>query len=369
MKVLRDLDVEDKIVLVRVDYNVPLELDDAGEWQVASDLRIRASLPTLRYLREHGAKKIILISHLGRPSVKEQALSLAPVAERLAWLLAEGGGATDEDSVVPPSVDFIDHLDVKGVKSAIDKLPKGGIILLENLRFDPREKANDIDFARELIDATGAEIFVQDGFAVTHRAHTSTDALAKLLPSAAGFLVEKEIEGLSQAIQDPEHPFVVIIGGAKVEDKQPLIDEFKSSADQILVGGKIAADGYKTDDPKIYVAEDFDEDADGNKLDIGPLATAKFLEVLSTAKTVLWNGVLGKTEDPAFATSSEMIAKYLGEHNGEIKTIICGGDTTGFVENLTEKYPDLGFSLISTGGGAALEFLLGNKMPGIEVLE
>lgn len=368
MRTLRDIDVEDKIVLVRTDYNVPLELDDAGEWQVASDLRIRASLPTLRYLREHGAKKIILISHLGRPKGKDPALSLAPVAERLAWLLAQEGSAGSDSSMVPPTVDFVDHLDVKGVKSAIEQLPKGGIILLENLRFDPREKANDVNLARELIDATGAEIFVQDGFAVTHRAHTSTDALARLLPSAAGLLVEKEVAGLSQAIRNPEHPFVIIIGGAKAEDKQPLIDEFKVPADQILVGGKIAADGYKTDDPKVYVAEDFDEDADGNRLDIGPLATAKFLEVLGTAKTVLWNGVLGKTEDPAFATSSEMVAKYLGGHH-EMETIICGGDTTGFVESLVEKYPNLRFSLISTGGGAALEFLLGNKMPGIEVLE
>lgn len=387
MRTLRDIDVEDKIVLVRTDYNVPLELDDAGEWQVASDLRIRASLPTLRYLREHGAKKIILISHLGRPKGKDPALSLAPVAERLAWLLAQEGSAGSDSSMVPPTVDFVDHLDVKGVKSdrvendpcsaklavtrvksAIEQLPKGGIILLENLRFDPREKANDMDFARELIDATGAEIFVQDGFAVTHRAHASTDALARLLPSAAGLLVEKEVAGLGQAIRNPEHPFVIIIGGAKAEDKQPLIDEFKVPADQILVGGKIAADGYKTDDPKVYVAEDFDEDAKGNRLDVGPLATAKFLEVLGTAKTVLWNGVLGKTEDPAFATSSEMVAKYLGEHH-EIETIICGGDTTGFVEGLVEKYPNLRFSLISTGGGAALEFLLGNKMPGIEALE
>lgn len=127
-------------------------------------------------------------------------------------------------------------------------------------------------------------------------------------------------------------------------------------------------DGYKASSSKIYVAEDFDEDVAGDKLDIGPLSTGKFLDVLKDAKTILWNGVLGKTEDPAFATSSEMIAKYLGEHSA-LKTIICGGDTTGFVENLTEKYPDLNFSLISTGGGAALEFLAGHKMPGLEVLE
>lgn len=382
MRTLKDIDVKDKIILVRADYNVPLSCDEEGKYQVESDLRIRASLPTLQYLREHGAKKIILISHLGRPKGRDESLSLAPVAERLAWLLAE-----ESSEGVPPVVEFIDNLDVKWVKSdggeihpcsdklavtrvksAIEQLPDGAIILLENLRFDPREKANDSEFAKELIAATGAEIFVQDGFAVTHRAHTSTEAIAKLLPSVAGFLVEKEVQGLSRAIKDPERPFVVIIGGAKVEDKQPLIAEFEPRADRILVGGKIAADGYKASDSKVYVAEDFDEDADGDKLDIGPLATGKFLEILAGAKTVLWNGVLGKTEDPAFATSSEMIAKFLGEQK-EIKTIICGGDTTGFVENLTEKYPNLEFSLVSTGGGAALEFLLGNKMPGLEALE
>ena len=382
MRTLKDIDVKDKTILVRADYNVPLSYDNEGKWQVESDLRIRASLPTLQYLREHEAKKIILISHLGRPKGKDESLSLAPVAERLAWLLAEE--STDE---VPPVVEFIDDLDVKWVKSdreefhsssnklaitrvknAIEQLPSGAIILLENLRFDPHEKANDPEFAKEIITATGAEIFVQDGFAVTHRAHTSTNAIARLLPSVAGLLVEKEVDGLSRAIKDPQQPFVVIIGGAKVEDKQPLISEFESRADRILVGGKIAADGYKTSDSKVYVAEDFDEDGAGDKLDIGPLATSKFLEALGDAKTVLWNGVLGKTEDPAFATSSEMIAKFLGEKR-EIKTIICGGDTTGFVENLTEKYPNLEFSLISTGGGAALEFLLGNKMPGLAVLE
>lgn len=382
MRTLKDIDVEDKTVLVRADYNVPLSCDNEGKWQVESDLRIRASLPTLQYLREHEAKKIILISHLGRPKGKDKSLSLAPVAECLAWLLAEE--STDE---VPPVVEFIDDLDVNGVKSdreefhpssdklaitrvknAIEQLPSGAIILLENLRFDPHEKANDPEFAKEIIAATGAEIFVQDGFAVTHRAHTSTNAIARLLPSVAGLLVEKEVDGLSRAIKDPQRPFVVMIGGAKVEDKQPLISEFEPRADRILVGGKIAADGYKASDSKVYVAEDFDEDGAGDKLDIGPLATSKFLEALGDAKTVLWNGVLGKTEDPAFATSSEMIAKFLGEQR-EIKTIICGGDTTGFVENLTEKYPNLEFSLISTSGGAALEFLLGNKMPGLEVLE
>lgn len=363
MKTLKDIDVKDKTVLMRADYNVPLSQDEDGKWQVESDLRIRANLPTLEYLREHGAGKIVLVSHLGRPERQDDNLSLRPVAERLAGLLAE-----DTENEVPPVVVFMNNLEIKGVKSAVEQLPKGGIILLENLRFDPREKANDPTFAEEIVAATGAEIFVQDGFAVTHRAHTSTDAIARLLPSVAGLLVEKEVEELSHAIKDPARPFVVIIGGAKVADKQPLIEQFLSRADQILVGGKIAADGYKASDSKVYVAEDFDEDALGAKLDIGPLATGKFLDAIATAKTVLWNGTLGKTEDPAFATSSEMIAKYLGEHS-DIKSIICGGDTTGFIEGLVDRYPDLEFSLISTGGGAALEFLLGHPMPGLEALQ
>lgn len=192
-------------------------------------------MPTLLYLREHGAKKIILISHLGRPNGKDDDLSLRPVAERLAWLLAE-----EAKNEVPPVVVFVNNLAITGVKSAVNQLPEGGVILLENLRFDPREKANDDKFAKELIEATGAEVFVQDGFAVTHRAHASTDAIARLLPSVAGLLVEKEVAELVHALKNPEQPFVVIIGGAKVEDKQPLIEQFLPEADLILVGGKIA---------------------------------------------------------------------------------------------------------------------------------
>lgn len=373
MKTLKDIDVKDKIVLVRTDYNVPLK-----DGRVESDLRIRASLPTIEYLKEQGAKKIILMSHLGRPKGWDDELSLRPVAERLKALLSSGRSGALAQVLLPqktmpstasssPRVQFVDRIAGEEVKQAVEDLPEGGILLLENLRFDSREKENSSELAREIIESTGSEVFVQDGFAVTHRAHTSTDAVTKLLPSVAGKLVEKEVAGLSKVLTDPERPLVAIIGGAKVEDKSPLIEKFEQLADKILVGGKIAADGYKADSGKIYVAEDFDLDAEGMKLDIGPLSAGKILEELKGAKTVLWNGVLGKVEDPAFSTSTELVAKFLGEHS-EITSVICGGDTAGFVEELMEKNPELDYSLVSTGGGAALVLLTGGEMPGLAAL-
>lgn len=371
MKTLEDIDVKDKIVLVRTDYNVPLK-----DGQIESDLRIRASLATIEYLREQGAKKIVLMSHLGRPKGWDDELSLRPIAEHLnrifeSSLQAAGPSLmlskTGSDAPNNPQAQFVGRISGEEVKAAVENLPEGGILLLENLRFDPREKENSLDFAREIVESTGAEVFVQDGFAVTHRAHASTDAITKLLPSVAGKLVEKEVAGLARVLTSPERPFVVVIGGAKVEDKSPLIEKFEQSADKILVGGKIAADGYAANNEKIYVAEDFDLDAEGAKLDIGPLSAGKMLEELSGAKTVLWNGVLGKVEDPAFSTSTEMVAKFLGEHP-EITSIICGGDTAGFVEELMEKNPELNYSLVSTGGGAALVLLTGGEMPGLKAL-
>lgn len=371
MKTLKDVDVKDKIVLVRTDYNVPLK-----DGQIESDLRIRASLPTIEYLREQGAKKIILMSHLGRPKGPSEDLSLRVVCERLNDILEDSLRAAGPSLMSSkmgssasnnPQVQFVDQISGEEVKQAVEDLPEGGILLLENLRFDPREKENSLEFAQEIVESTGAEVFVQDGFAALHRAHASTDAITKLLPSVAGKLVEKEVAGLTKVLTGPERPLVVVIGGAKVEDKSPLIEKFEETADKILVGGKIAADGYVANDAKTYVAEDFDEDAEGAKLDIGPLSAGKILEELKGAKTVLWNGVLGKVEDPAFSTSSEMVAKFLGEHP-EITSIICGGDTAGFVESLMEKNPELNYSLVSTGGGAALVLLTGGEMPGLTAL-
>lgn len=371
-KTIRDVDVEDKIILVRTDYNVPLVpieedeladetimLGDATERKVriASDLRIKASLPTIKYLIEHHAAKIILMSHLGRPDgQKNPDLSLRIVAEKLANLLPG------------TPVSFVDDCSGPEVEMALEDLPEGGILLLENLRFSPEEEENSEEFAREIVDSTHAELFVQDGFAVVHRAHASTAAITDLLPSVAGLLLEKEIKTLTEITEKPQHPFVVIIGGAKVADKQPMIERFLPLADQILIGGKIAADGYQSTDEKIYVAEDFDEDGVGAKLDIGPVATAKFVEALQPAKTVLWNGALGKVEDAAYATASTIVAKVIGESDS-MTSAICGGDTSGFVEELCETNPELHYSLVSTGGGAALELLSGEDLPGVDGLE
>ena len=350
---IKDAKIKNQVCLVRVDYNVPLD----EEGNITSDFRIRASLPTINYLKEHDAKKIILISHLGRPEgKKDKKLSLEPIAHRLAELLPNF------------TVNFVDDVSGPDVEDAVKKLKKGEVLVLENLRFYPGEEKNSDDFIREIIDSTGAEIYVQDGFAVVHRAHASTSAVGKNLPVYAGLLLEKEISALENLTASPERPFILILGGAKVDDKAPLIETFKDKADKIFVGGKIAADGAVKADEKIYVAEDFDEDSEGNKLDIGPLSTHKFLEAIKSAKTVLMNGLLGKAEDPAFSTGSESVLKALGETEG-ITSIICGGDTTGFAEELLSNSSNLNFSLLSTGGGAALEFLTGNALPGLEVLE
>ncbi len=345
---VRDADVKDKIVLVRVDYNVPLD-----EGKITDDLRIRASLPTLEYLLEKGAKQIILISHLGRPDGKVNSdLTLSPVADRLRELLPK---------------QQIGFYDLPNGSGKVYKHPDVKILLLENLRFDPGEEENSAEFIKNIIDSTGAEVYVQDGFAVVHRAHASTDAVAKYLPVYMGLLLEKEVMNLGKVAENPEKPVLLIIGGSKVEDKEPLIEKFTKKADRIVVGGKIAADGYKGGD-NIYVAEDFDEDGTGAKLDVGPLSMTKIAGYITDAKTIIWNGLLGKAEDPAYATASTIVAEMIGEKE-DAETVICGGDTTGFVENLMKDHPNLDYSLVSTGGGAALEFLAGKKLPGLEVIK
>lgn len=350
MKTIEEVSVKNKTVLIRTDYNVPIE-----DKKIVNDLRIRASIETLNLLREKGAKKIIVISHLGRPEgVRNKDLSLKIVADRLNKLI---GG-----------VNFIDDVSGPDVEKVVKTLKNGEILILENLRFYPGETKNSSDFIREIIDSTGAEIFVQDGFAVTHRAHASVAAVANHLPVYAGLLLKKEVENLTSAINKPEKPVVLVVGGSKVEDKKPLISNFIKLADHIVVGGKIAAEGYEAESEKVYVAEDFDEDSEGNKLDIGPVSAVKIAEIIKDAKTIVWNGLLGKAEDPAYATTSTIVAKLLGEKN-DAKTIICGGDTTGFVENLMNEDKNLNYSFISTGGGASLEFLSGKKLPGLEVIE
>ena len=345
---IRDVDVKGKTVLVRVDYNVPMK-----DGKITDDLRIRASLPTLEYLRTVGAKKIILISHLGRPEGRDAELSLEKAAKALGKML--------------PGVEFVAEVAGEKVEKKVNEMKDGGILVLENLRFDRGEEENSAEFMKKIVDATGAEIYVQDGFAVIHRAHASVARVSEFLPVYMGLLLEKEVENLEKVVASPEKPVLLIIGGAKVEDKEPLIEKFKEKADQIVVGGKIAADGYKSDG-NIYVAEDFDEDGTGAKLDVGPLATVKIAGFIADAKTIIWNGLLGKAEDPAYATASTITAEMIGEKE-DAETVICGGDTTGFVENLMKDHPNLKYSLVSTGGGAALEFLLGKKLPGLEVIK
>ncbi len=350
-KTVRDIDVAGKTVLVRVDYNVPMK-----DGAVVEDMRIRGSLPTINYLLENGAKKIILISHLGRPEGEAKPeFSLSPVAARLAVLLPE------------QTVKFVDATTGDKVVNAVAELPEQGILLLENLRFSSEEEANSEAYAEAIIAATGAELFVQDGFAVIHRAHASTDAIARKLPAVAGFLLEHECGNLEAAIAEPEHPLLVIIGGAKVDDKQPMIDNFLPIADMIAVGGKIAADGYTSSNEKVFVANDFNCDESGAKLDIGSYSTDHMVEMVRKARTIVWNGTLGMVEDERFEKASLAIAEAMG--SSDALTIVGGGDTTGYVEKVLRRNPNLHFKLISTGGGASLELLSGKKLPGLEVLQ
>ena len=350
-KTVRDVEVAGKTVLVRVDYNVPMK-----DGEVVEDMRIRGSLPTIKYLLERGAKKIILISHLGRPEgeVKPE-FSLGPVAGQLSALLPE------------QQVDFIDATTGPKVFDAVQRMKDGAILMLENLRFSPAEEENSEEFAKSIVAVTGAQLFVQDGFAVIHRAHASTDAIARLIPAVAGFLVEKEVSSLESAMKAPERPLLVIIGGAKVADKQPMIDKFLPLADKIAVGGKIAADGYTATDEKVYVAHDFATDENGAKLDIGEESTRDIVNMINEAKTVVWNGTLGMVEDERFAKSSLAVAEALG--HSAATTIVGGGDTAGYVEKVLKNEPGLSFTLVSTGGGASLELLSGKELPGLEVLQ
>jgi phosphoglycerate kinase len=369
-KTVRDVDVNDTTVLVRADYNVPLS--DAGE--ITDDLRIRASLPTLQYLLEHDARKVVVISHLGRPDGKVVgAMSLAPVAGRLAELLPG------------VEVNFVPYTTGTEVEQAVQSMDERGVLLLENLRFDPGEEADSDTFAAAIVAAVQPAVFVQDGFGVVHRAHASTDAICRLVPSVAGLLLEKEIVNLLAA-REPESPSVAMIGGAKVEDKAPLIEKLAAVYDVVYVGGKIANEWSPAPElTNVVMPSDYVDGEDGTAWDIGAESTATIVEGLEGAATVLWNGTLGWAEKPKYAAASEAVARAMGgltrsteggaSGNGEgfgetsATTIVAGGDTTAFVEQYQAEHPEAQYSLISTGGGAALEFLLGEKLPGVEALE
>jgi len=384
-KTIRDIDVRGKRVLVRVDFNVPLD-----DGRVADDTRIRAALPTIQYLMEQGAR-VILMSHLGRPKGKvKKELRLIPVAERLAELL---------DRPVAMAVDCVGE----EVETAVDRLGPGDVLLLENLRFHPGEEANDPEFVSRL--ASLAELYVNDAFGTAHRAHASTEGVAHRLPAVAGFLMEKELNFLSKALESPERPFVAILGGAKISDKIGVVDNLLGKVDALLIGGGMAntflkAQGYQVEQSlveeeslplarellgkagrklvmpvDVVVADRFDAEAQSKIvsveevpaewriLDIGPATVERFAQELHTAKTVVWNGTMGVAEFPRFAAGTQAIIEMLAE--SQATTIVGGGDTAAAVQQagLVEK-----MTHVSTGGGASLELLEGKTLPGVAAL-
>jgi phosphoglycerate kinase len=385
LRTVRDLDVNGKRVLVRCDFNVPLE-----NGEITDDRRITSALPTIQYLLEHGAA-VILCSHLGRPKGVSREFSLAPVAAKLTELLGK-------------PVDLLPDCVGADVEARAKSLSPGDVVLLENVRFHPEEEKNDLEFAKKL--AALADAFVNDAFGTAHRAHASTEGVAHLLPSAAGFLIEKEIEFLGNALENPGRPFVAILGGAKVADKIDVIESLLPKVDKLLIGGGMMftflkakgleigkslldADSLEyaqrlvSDNPEKIVlpvdvvwANEFNDDAiaqicsveempaDAIGMDIGPDTRAAFHDIILPAKTVLWNGPMGVFEFSKYAAGTRMIAYDLADCEGT--TIVGGGDSAAAIEkfDLADK-----MSHVSTGGGASLEFLEGKVLPGIAALE
>lgn len=389
-KTIEDVNVQGKRVLVRVDYNVPL----TPEGTVADDKRIVAALPTVKYLLEHGAR-VILCSHLGRPkgTVKPE-FSLKPVVARLKELLPG------------VKIDFASDCIGEEAKEKAMALQDGQILLLENLRFHKEEEKNDPEFAKEL--ASLAEIYVSDAFGTVHRAHASTAGVAAYLPAVAGFLIGKELSIMGQALEDPQRPFVAILGGAKVADKIGVIKNLLQKCDSLIIGGGMAytffaAQGYGIGDSLLdkdsiglakdlmaeaesrgvklllpvdtVVAKEFAADAEHKTvkvneipdgwqgLDIGEESRKLFAEAIKAAKTVIWNGPMGVFEFPAFAKGTAAVAEACAQCQGT--TIIGGGDSASAVKKL--GYADK-MTHISTGGGASLEFLEGKVLPGVAAL-
>lgn len=389
-KTVKNIDVNNKKVLVRCDFNVPINENGV----ITDNRRIVGALDTIKYLIQQNAK-VILCSHLGRPKGKvNPEFTLAPVAKELAKLL---------EKEVKLSTDIVGE----SAKELVANMKNGDVILLENVRFDAREEANDAEFAKEL--ASLAEIYVNDAFGTAHRAHGSTAGVANYLPAVSGFLIEKELNFLGNALENPQRPFVAILGGKKVSDKIGVIDSLIEKVDTLMIGGAMAFTFYKAmgynignslcEDDKLDLARDLMEKAkqkgvklmipvdtkmgkefDKNTetkvarydeipegwmgLDIGPETIEEYKAELANAKTVIWNGPLGLFEFEKFADGTNEIAKKLADL-ADVTTIIGGGDSAAAVEiaGLADK-----MTHISTGGGASLEFLEGKKLPGIECL-
>ncbi|MFV0517628.1 MAG: phosphoglycerate kinase [Aminipila sp.] len=390
-KTVRDINVSGKKVIVRCDFNVPLQ-----NGVITDDIRITAAMPTIKYLIENGAK-VILMSHLGRPEGEaNMKYTLKPVADRISQLLGK-------------EITFISAPEVvnEQVKKVAEELKAGEVMLLENVRFRKEETKNGAEFSKEL--AGLADIFVNDAFGTAHRAHSSTAGIADYLPAVSGFLIEKEVKFLGNAVENPERPFVAIMGGAKVGDKILVIENLLKKVDTLIIGGGMAytffkAQGYEigtsivdTDNIElagnllkkaeaegvklflpvdIKVAKEFSNDSiaaycDMDKipanmmgLDIGPQTQKLFAEEIKNAKTIVWNGPVGVFEMPNFAEGTISVANALAECEGI--TVIGGGDSAAAVEQfgMADK-----MTHISTGGGASLEFLEGKELPGIACLE
>lgn len=384
LRTLRDLDVAGKRVLVRCDFNVPLEGSE-----ITDDRRITEALPTIQALLKGGAS-LILCSHLGRPKGVIPELSLRPVADRLTELLSQ------KVELLPDCIGPI-------VEAKINHLETGEVVLLENVRFHPEEEKNDPEFARQL--AKLADVYVNDAFGTAHRAHASTEGVAKLIPSAAGLLIEKELKFLGDALDHPARPFVAIMGGAKVKDKIDVIESLLPKVDRLLIGGGmiftfLKAQGLEIgkslldsesleygkrlldDNPNkivlptdIVVAKEFNENAtasvvpangipaDSMGMDIGPDSQAAYAAIVRDAQTIVWNGPMGVFEWDSFAAGTKAVAQAMADGVG--MTVVGGGDSAAAVEKfgLADE-----MSHVSTGGGASLEFLEGKVLPGIAAL-
>jgi phosphoglycerate kinase len=385
-KTIKDVDVVEKRVLVRADFNVPLD-----DRKVTDDFRIRATLPTIKHLTQAGAR-VILCSHLGRPGGEVvEDLRLDPVAQRLAQLLDQNVLKTD------------DCIGTQ-VQQAVDRLEPGQVLLLENTRFHPGEKANDPGFATQL--AQGANLYANDAFGAAHRAHASTEGVAHHLPAVAGLLMARELESLGRMRENPSHPFVAILGGAKISDKIEVVSRLLEQVETLMVGGGMAntflrAQGLETGDSlveeesldtaqeileragdslilpvDVVIADAFEANATHRTvpvdevpsgwqiLDVGEETMALFKDKLTTAKMVMWNGPLGVFEMPAFAQGTLALARALAELDAE--TITGGGETAAAVSQAGVAGQ---LSHVSTGGGAFLTFMEGRELPGVQALQ